>query len=531
MKKNDLFVLIFLLIHFISFAQVSEIPRPYQLKLEQYQTEIKKHPETAQKKLMILIEDAEKKQLHLVSIRAYECIAYYHAIAGNNQKALKYAQEAIELSEKYDHLADAAVMYGVIGQQYAQVGMDDSAKEYVQKGIDLIKTPKNDTEKHHLGNLYSYRLYTKETSKDSSRIYLKYAKLALATYLTIEDKEEREQTSMLGYGNVGMCYSELKQYDPAIAALNKVLAINKGKNAYMSGNAYLQKGMLFLEKKQLDSAEVNLKRSEWYFSSKGFLNQEKELYGQFIRLYEERGDKNKLKEYKSAYLELENKEQKSKLGTATELLKNESREKKSIKSSFYKVAIGLGAVIITLLIILGLQRRRYLKDRTAFETFRKNRASEDKYSNESKTTKTIETAADNQEPKIENLSEETEIRLLKGLEKFEKEQRYNEKGIALGKIATQLETNIKYLSIAIKKHKADNFSNYINTLRINYIVDKIENVPEYRKYKVSYLAEETGFSSANAFSKVFKDITGVSPSSYISLLDEKKDDKNTISSG
>lgn len=477
---------------------------------------MKTNPEAAQKKIFALIDAADKKELHFVSIRAYESLAYHYSTKGNHNNTLKYAQSAVDIAEKYEYPAEAAAMYGTIGQQYARIGMDDLAKEYIQKGIDLIKTPKDDDEKHHLGNLYSYRLFTKETSKDSSRIYLKYAKMALATYLTINNKELREKVSLVGYGNVGMCYTELKHYDAAIAALNKVIAINKGKNAYMSGNAYLQKGMLFLDKKQTDSAEVNLKKSEKNFSGKGFLNEEKELYAQFIKLYEIKGDKNKLKEYKSAYLELENKDQKSKLGTATELLKNENKEKKSITSYFYRAVIGLGLVILSLLIILSFQRKKHIRKKAAFEAFRKNRISEEIY------THKVQPEESHEEQKDESLSEETEIKLLKGLEKFEKANGYNEKGIALGKIAVQLNTNVKYLSNVIKKHKADNFSSYINTLRINYIVHQLENIPEYRKYKVSYLSEETGFSSANAFSKVFKDITGVSPSSYINLLGKEK---------
>ncbi|WP_185146932.1 helix-turn-helix domain-containing protein [Chryseobacterium echinoideorum] len=530
MKTQVLLSFAFLLIYSLSFAQIVEIPKSYQIKIGQYQEELKTQPEAAQKKLLTLIDEAEKKGLHLVSIRSYEAITYHYSTRDDSQNALKYAKSAAELAEQHNYPAEAAVMYGVIGQQYGRMGMDDDAKEYMQKGINLIKKPKNDAEKHHLGNLYTYRLYTKETGKDSTQIYMNYAKLALETYLTIKNKELREKTSALGYGNVGMCYIDLKEYDSALVALNKSLILNKGKNIYISGNLYLQKGILFLKKKELDSAEVNLKKNEQIFLGKGFINEEKELYSHFIKLYELKGDLNKLKEYKSAYLELENRQQKSRLGTATELLKNENKEKKTVISNFYKVAVGLGIVIISLLIILGIQRIKYRREKAAFDAFRYKKMSEEKYSagdnlkeNNSEINVTPEEV-----PKNDGLNEETEIRLLHGLEKFEKAHGYNEKGISLGKIASQLNTNTKYLSIIIKNHKADNFSNYINTLRINYIINKIENISDYRKYKLSYLAEETGFSSANAFSKVFKDFTGVSPSSYINLLSKEKENNKII---
>ncbi|KMQ58347.1 hypothetical protein ACM39_18670 [Chryseobacterium sp. FH2] len=513
MKLQYLLILFSVLAFPLKFK--GQIPDSYQKKLERHLAEIKTHPQAAQKELLALIDQAEKKKLHLVSIRAYEGIAYHYSATGDTQNTLKYAKNAAELAEKYGYKSETAAMLGLVGQQYGLVGLNDLAKENIQKGINAVRKPAGDIEKTHLGNLYSYLMYVKENSKDSIQIYLDYAKKALSAYLEIKNKGNRDKYSVVGYGNLGMCYREAGKKDSALWTFDKLLAINKGKNAYMAGNAFLNKGQLFLEINQLDSAEISLQKAEKLFSGNNFLNEEKDLYSAFITLYQAKNDKNKLKEYKSAYLELENQQQKSRLDTATELLKNENKEKKSITSYFYKAVIGLGIVIIALLIIVTMQRKKHLRERAAFEAFRKNRASEEKYSGETETTENAE------EPKSENLSEETEIRLLKGLETFEKECRYNERGITLGKIATQLNTNTKYLSLVIKKHKSDNFSRYINTLRINYMVDKIENAPEYRKYKVSYLAEETGFSSANAFSKVFKDITGVSPSSYITLLEKE----------
>ncbi|MCJ7935657.1 MAG: helix-turn-helix domain-containing protein [Chryseobacterium sp.] len=116
------------------------------------------------------------------------------------------------------------------------------------------------------------------------------------------------------------------------------------------------------------------------------------------------------------------------------------------------------------------------------------------------------------------ISEEAVIQILEGLELFEKEQQYREKGITQGKLATRLQTNTKYLSLVIKNYKAENFNLYINKLRISYVVEKLADDPEYRKYKISYLADETGFATHSAFTRTFREITGATPSSYISSL-------------
>ncbi|WP_412850524.1 helix-turn-helix domain-containing protein [Chryseobacterium sp. PMSZPI] len=116
------------------------------------------------------------------------------------------------------------------------------------------------------------------------------------------------------------------------------------------------------------------------------------------------------------------------------------------------------------------------------------------------------------------ISEETALQILNGLELFEKQLQFREKGITQGKLATRLETNTRYLSAIIKDYKAENFNLYINRLRINYIFKRLENDAEYRKYKVSYLAEDAGYTNASSFARIFKEITGITPSSYIDQL-------------
>lgn len=71
-----------------------------------------------------------------------------------------------------------------------------------------------------------------------------------------------------------------------------------------------------------------------------------------------------------------------------------------------------------------------------------------------------------------------------------------------------------------------NFNAYINKLRINYIVEKLKNEPNFISYKISYLAENSGFSSHSSFATVFKSITGISPVTFIDLLRKEKEELN-----
>lgn len=121
---------------------------------------------------------------------------------------------------------------------------------------------------------------------------------------------------------------------------------------------------------------------------------------------------------------------------------------------------------------------------------------------------------------------ETEEQILNKLKRFENSKRFLNKDISLAVLAGQLDSNTKYLSEIINSHYHVNFNTYINKLRINYIIEKLKNDPNYINYKISYLADNCGFSSHSSFATVFKSITGISPVKFIELLNDEKE--NTL---
>ena len=107
------------------------------------------------------------------------------------------------------------------------------------------------------------------------------------------------------------------------------------------------------------------------------------------------------------------------------------------------------------------------------------------------------------------------------LEEFEKSNGYLNKNMSLSMLSSQMEINTKYLSEVIN-NKEKNFNGYINKLRINHIVQLLRNDSTFLNYKVSYLAEYSGFSSHSAFTTVFKSVTGMSPNAYIQEISKTK---------
>ncbi len=113
------------------------------------------------------------------------------------------------------------------------------------------------------------------------------------------------------------------------------------------------------------------------------------------------------------------------------------------------------------------------------------------------------------------MSLQMEALILKGLLKLEERKFFLKPEINLALVASKLKANTRYVSLVINKHKKKDFKNYINELRINYIIMQLKQHPEYLDYKIAYLANEAGFPSHSKFATIFKSVTGMPPSSFI----------------
>lgn len=127
------------------------------------------------------------------------------------------------------------------------------------------------------------------------------------------------------------------------------------------------------------------------------------------------------------------------------------------------------------------------------------------------------------------LLEETEVDLLKKLDVFEKGNAFTAKNFTLNNFVSILDTNTKYVNYILKEHRGKTFSEYINDLRIKYILEYLHSNPESLKYKLNHLSDVAGFSSHSYFTKIFTKKTKITPSKFISALKEKNrkfDEKN-----
>jgi len=132
--------------------------------------------------------------------------------------------------------------------------------------------------------------------------------------------------------------------------------------------------------------------------------------------------------------------------------------------------------------------------------------------------KTVQFENNTHKSKSINITDETIENLLSGLEKFERLKLFTRQDVNSAYLTNYLNTNSKYLTEILRQYKGKTFSQYINDLRIDYIIRLLYEDPKYREYKISYLAGVCGFSSREIFTITFKKNTGISPSYFINEL-------------
>ncbi len=120
------------------------------------------------------------------------------------------------------------------------------------------------------------------------------------------------------------------------------------------------------------------------------------------------------------------------------------------------------------------------------------------------------------------ISEEVVTGILQKLKKFEENEEYLKHKITTITLAQKFNTNSKYLSKVVNNYKHKSFTQYVNELRIAYIIDRLSYDKCFRNYKLKAMANTVGFQSADAFSKAFYKKERVKFSDYLRKIRKTK---------
>lgn len=426
-------------------------------------------------------------------------------------EAIKHALKALEMAKVENDYSFQARIYGFLSTQYRNIGFLDKGKESIKDGVAIsFKIDnKNQVTKYRAMADQEMAEYAMEDKKYLQAI--EYIQLALISY----NKEDNEQLRYFIIGNseelLARAYLALGNKEKALEYFKKANSnINKAGagNTLQASLIYRGLGDVFLKIKNLDSAEVYIKKAFPIADNGKHDALKQDVYLSMSELYEQKNELDSAAFYYNKYkLLLSENTTKRKLivNNAYNIL-NEypDDEQSTVVSEANKSSTAIIRTGIFFLITFGIYYKRKVILNKVKSNFIKTKISEDNTNKASLLT----------------LSKKTEEDIIQKLEEFETSLQFLDKDMSYAVLVGKMNTNSAYLREILRTNKNKDYASYINDLRINYIVEKLNTDQKYLSYKISYLAEEAGFSTHSKFSKNFKRLIDVSPSEYITSLQE-----------
>ncbi|WP_353097475.1 AraC family transcriptional regulator [Empedobacter brevis] len=428
-------------------------------------------------------------------------------------KAVAYAIRAKEIAERVANPIQTTKINGFLATQYRILKLYSQSNLYLKTAVsEAEKISNTEVKETFLGMLMQENAYYQIDLKNYGKAiyYIKQS----GKYFK---KEHPNYNHFIGTNLqlLGDCYYQLNDFDRSLIHYKKALPyVEEHPNNHTKALVYNGIALCHIEKNNATEAEKYMTLAEKNSEKSEYLALQEEFYKTYEKYYKL---KNKPKEVVAV---------KEKIDTITGIINHHrnlfiNHEQKKLKSeniiltkekntSNYLIGIILFLFFLfTLIAYLYIKtiRQKIKRLQIDYHQFILNMNIPLK----GKLFSNRET----------DINPETEKKILKRLEHFERSTLYNKNNMSLASLSIYCQTNTKYLSQVINSHKNKNFTNYINQLRIHYIITELQNNPSYRKYKIAALSEMTGFSSPSKFTEAFKKETNITAVLYIKNLEEK----------
>lgn len=494
-------------------------------------------PAKALPKLKELVGMSEKagytegvsKAGYLLAI-AYFNSSDYHKVVNLDTKY----QDAAQQSADYESLSH---IYRLRGCAYAELGLQNKGESEIRRAQQYAaKIPSESKKQYALSLIYSNQANHLMKQKAPQKEILDLLRRSISASEKIDEAGSQEQArkhSMISYSYIIMArlFEEADDLKAAEEYYLKALKIHETETVPLVEKVVLLNQLSYYYFEQGDFLKTI------QFAEKGLLTEKKakvpqlrkDLYEILSKSYVETQQIEESKDYLRLFTALNDSlSSVNKFAVSAALDRNVSQQKELQMNNLNKQLV-IYVLSALLLVIFGVfiffQKRRQKQIRKLRKILDQIKANQE---NPSPAILRFDNVVS--KPPVEKrtspMSAEAEAKLLEKLQEFEQSDLYLKKGVSLPFVAAELETNTKYLSYLIKNHKEKDFSEYINDLKINYIIRKITEEPIYRQYKINTLAEEAGFSSHSKFATVFKAAVGVTPSVFCKAIKDTAPGEN-----
>lgn len=495
----------------------------YSQDLEQYNKIYQNtYYNTATTNLPRALEIADSLYVHssesILKLRSLMLSATLQNQAGEFKKSIDYALEARKLAKSMNNISWQARTAGFLASTYRNLDLHRISKKYAEEGMELAdkienRTAANSTKLLMYQEIAYYELEYQHFNKAIDAI----TKANQLLDLTPEDS--RTFFTANNQQLLGVAYLGLKDYDQALRHFKEAESnLTKNETHFLATlihtgltKTYLGLGNTKTAKKHLDIAErmgrdtkfLQLK-NELSATSKYYYSAVKDIQNTNKKLEEQQAIKDQIRTKEKEFLD------------DSFMESEKTTQKAESKSRLYNSLFLLAVVLLISFTVIYFwhherQRKKLDEFRKVIQNIRQKYESQNLW---------IQVEIPEAKKEKIQISLKTQQKILSKLSEFEKMRMFTNKKMSLPMLATFCDTNVKHLSHIIKNHKGKSFNNYINELRVYYIIEKLETDRQLRKFKITVIADEAGFSTPNKFSTIFKQITSYTPSSFIRKLEQ-----------
>jgi len=521
---------------------------------------IHSNPELAKKYAYMLLEKSERESNIVGVYQSYMALAKTANIEGEYAEAIDLCDKAIQIAQTLQNDAFLAEIYILKGNAVVYLGNNKEALAIYLDALTLSKKIKEQHLEirasaniakikrrigHHEEALHIYKKILQIAStpdfKDQTTIINSYMGVG-GSHLRLQQPDSTIHYSNLGlvkskqvndieadsyfYNDIGMAYFQKKAYLKAIESLKKAEQIILGlNNKSRLTETYFYIGSAYDELQEYDLAIAYLKKVENIVSQQNKTSETTFNPPELIKTYELLSEAYKTQNNDSAslmyaekYIALDKHNDQNKDEVSKDLYENQKKEKEILtivnsqqKNKVTYLIVFLSSVLVIFLFFL---RKFFAIKKQNKEIFQRLI---DRVEKEKLPKKSVPLTIEDEKVAV----------ILENLKKLEDKLYFLNSNCTLQSMAKKIKTNTTYLSKVLKDHKQKSFYEYLNELRIQYVLHKLKEDLKFRKYAIKHIAEEIGYKSANSFTKHFKAHTKLYPSYYIKNLNENQTNKTS----
>lgn len=534
-------LMLFICFNFIfSYAQSTEITEAtINARFKSVEKNIGQNNNETIKHALKIYKDSESINYKGGILKSGRMLMIYYFNMGDIKKSIEYGNKIEKIAKEQKNKVKLGEIYNYRAMCLSTLGLLDECYKEFQNAITVTKSYENKNNEMHydLSKIYNNMVSSYyQIIKAPQDTILLYLKKSLNEVEQIDNTNEgikvewKYETIAFNKMNIGMFYAGVhkpQRLDLAEQYLTESLAIiqkhrsDEPKDRNNELTLLTSLGRISLERKEYNEAISYAQKALWLERKIKSTHSRQLAYSILTDAYKEKGNKDSINKYLTNYSNLtDSLNQIKTLNSHEELKKINSKQTASYNNNLKSILLCALILILLLLVLVTIywkkqNRKLYAKYQNILETLRREEKDN-----------SVEKSIPLHNNKLTDIADETTKALLIKLEDFEKSQTYLQQEVSLIYLANQFKTNTRYLSQIIKMHREKNFSNYINELRIKFIMEKLYKDPLFREYKISYLAEYCGYSSREVFFNAFKKETGIPPSYFINQLKEIKADQN-----